>query len=189
MSQVLLNHPEPWIGIPESFPNDGWQRVEEWADDLVEELAEGFGSPVDDQFAALAAALVEVANSRVSRGATRIYATVDSWTGPLFIADLVLAGAGAEDAFTLEELVGSDDPDAIRTPAVEEFVTDSGLVGVVVTRYVELPDVDGVIARVDYAWRVGNGFVRLYTAQIDFVHFDAMAPRLAELARSLSVTA
>jgi hypothetical protein len=187
VSQVLINHPEQWIGVPESFPNDGWATVEDWAAELVEELATEFPAPVEDQLSTLTAAFVEVANSRETRGATRIYASIDTWSGPMYLADLVLAGAGAEGALSLPELVGIDDPDAIRTPTVEDFVTDSGLAGVVVTRYVKPEGFEGIVARVDYAWRNADTLVRLYTAQIDFVDFERVAPRLEALARCVRV--
>ena len=187
MSQVLISHPDQWIGIPESFPNDGWATSEDWARELVEELAAEFPPPMEDEVAALTAAFVEVADSRSSRGAARIYASIDGWSGPMYLADLVLAGAGAEGALSLAELVGIDDPEAIRVPTTEEFVTESGLSGIVVTRYVKPENFEGVIARIDYAWRNGNDLIRLYTAQIDFVDFERIAPRLEQLARAVRV--
>jgi hypothetical protein len=187
MSTVFIDHPDEWIGIPEDWPTDRWENAYQWASELVDVLADELGPAADDQKASLRDYLVAAANSRRERGASRIYASVDGWTSPVYLADMLLLGRESVGDSTAESLAGADDPDALEKPVVVEFRTTSGLLGVKCTRYVDLTDVDGIMACVDYVFAVPDGFVRLYTGQFDLVEFDRSMPRMDALALTVSV--
>jgi hypothetical protein len=188
MSSVLVEHPDSWVGIPEDFPNEGWQSAADWAAELTEVLGEDFPPPTEGQRARLAGYLATVAESRADRRSSRIYVSVDGWAGPVYIADLVIAPASEIGAASLAELDGSEDPDAVEKPIIEPFVTESGLEGVYSIRYTNPEGLGGLLVRADYVWPLDSGFLQLYTAQFDLVEFERVLPRLAALASTVSVT-
>jgi hypothetical protein len=184
---VLIDHPDEWIGIPEHWPNARFETAYEWASELIAVLAERFPPATDDQAVALRDFLVTVANSRLERGASRVYISLDDWAGSVYIADMTLMSADSVGAASVEALAGEGDPTALEEPRVESFATTSGIVGARCIRYIDLPDIDGIMARVDYVFPVPDGFVRLYTAQFDLVEFDGVLERMDALARSVGV--
>ncbi|MEO7123103.1 MAG: hypothetical protein ABI400_08325 [Lacisediminihabitans sp.] len=184
---ILVDHPDPWIGIPEDFPNEGWQSAAEWAAELVDVLGEELPPPTEGQKRQLAEYLTTVAESRAQRNASRIFVSVDGWAGPVYIADLVVLMGVSSAEVTLEQLDGSQDPDAVEKPIIQPFVTESGLEGIYSVRYLNPPDVGGLLARADYLWPMPTGFLQLFTAQFDLVAFERVLPRLAALASTVSV--
>jgi hypothetical protein len=187
MSEVLIRHPEEWIGVPEDFPYDRWQSAEDWANDLVAALAEDAPAPSRGQYERLRSELQQLAESREERGAARIYLTLDDWAGPVFVVDLVNLPAELTGPTTIEKLAGDGDSTAVETPILEGFTTDFGVTGVRSIRYVNRDDVGGLLVRADYVFPTSNGFIRLYTAQFDLVDFERVRPLLERLAATIAV--
>lgn len=187
MSTVLIDHPDEWIGIPENWPNERWTTAYEWASELVDAFAEDFPTESDGQRATLRDVLVSVANSRDALETSRIYISVDEWSGPLFIAEMALIPAERALGFTAAEIAGSEDDRAIEKPLVEEYQTVDGVTGVKCLRYLNPPELGGIMARADYVVAVPSGFVRISTSQYDLVDFERVQPRLDALARTVRV--
>lgn len=187
MSEVMVRHPEGWIGVPEDWPNDTWQSAEDWGAELVGVLEEDFGEPEPEQRAALRTFLIAFAQNRRDRGSTRGYVSVDGWAGPIYLADLVLTHRSSVGDTTLEQMAGADDPEAIEKPIIDPFVTNSGLAGLYSVRYLNPPEVGGLVVRADYVWPMEDGFIQLYTSQLDLVAFERVLPRLEALAKTVSV--
>jgi hypothetical protein len=187
MSQVLIRHPDEWIGIPEDFPFDRWQSAEEWSTELVEVLAEDVPPPTRGQYERLRAELEHVAQSREDRGASRTYVTIDDWAGPIYVVDLINLPTEITGATSLELLAGANDATAVEPPIIEGFTTDYGVTGARSIRYVNPDDASTLLVRADYIFPTSNGFIRLYTAQFDLVDFERMRPLLEKLAATVAV--
>ena len=188
MSEVLIDHPDPWIGIPESFPYLGrWATAHDWASELVGVLGEELGEPGEGEADSLRDYLEVVAESRESRAASRIYVLVTGWTTDVYVVDLQVVPMALIDDITIDEFAGATDDTTIEKPLVEQFVSATGVGGLVCTRYSESEEFGGIVARVDYALPVPDAYVRLYTAQINLVSFERMLPQLAELAGAVRV--
>lgn len=187
MSPVFVEHPTPWIGVPESWPYNDWQSVDEWADELVESLRERFDHEEEGQSEVLRGLLITVAESRVSRNVSRVYIGIENWTGPVTIADLTVVDFAPGESMSLEHFAGVDDPDAVEKPIVDEFVTSSGLQGLESIRYLNPHDLSRLVARLDFVFPTPTGVVHLYTAHLDLVAFERARPQLEALARSISI--
>lgn len=188
MSDVMIDHPDPWIGIPEVFPYPGrWATAHDWATELVSVLSEELGEPGVGESDSLRDYLEVLAESRESRAASRIYILVTGWTTDVYVVDLVVAPIELLDGMTIDEFAGVNDESTIEKPLVEPFVTEAGVAGLVCTRYSNNEEFGGIVARVDYVFPVPAAYVRLYTAQINLVSFERMLPRLAELAGAVRV--
>lgn len=186
MSEVIIDHPDPWIGIPEVFPYAGrWDTARDWATELVSVLREELGEPEEGESDSLCGYLEVLAESRASRNASRIYILVTGWATDVYVVDLVVVPSQLLDDMTIEEFAGANDDSTVETPLVESFVTASGVGGLVCTRYTDNEEFGGIVARVDYVFPVPGAYVRLYTAQINLVSFTHMLPRLTELATTL----
>jgi len=185
MTEVYVEHPAGWVGIPEGIPSDRWPSTRAWAAELVGSLQADLGAPGDGAADALRDYLEIVADSRVEREASRVYVWVESWTGPVYVADLVVEPREASAEASLEELAGKGDPEAVEEPVLEPFVTDTGLTGISSVRYFNTDGAGALIARQDYVWITSTDTVRLYTAQFDLVAFERSKPRLAALARTV----
>lgn len=187
MTRVFVEHPDSWIGIPESFPNERWATATAWADELAEALGEDLAPPVDGQRKRLGGYLETIAVSRAERGASRVYVSIDDWAGPVYVADLNLLSKALVGDITLEQLAGVEDAEAVEKPIIESYTTESGLEGVFSVRYLNPPEIGGLLVRADYVWPLSDGFLQLYTAQFDLVAFERVLPRLEALARTVSV--
>jgi hypothetical protein len=187
VSSVVVDHPDSWIGVPEDFPNSRWTTAYEWASELVDAFAEDFPTENDGQRATLRDVLVSVALSRNPEETSRLYVSIDEWSGPLFIAEMGLIPSNRVVGFTAAEIAGADDPTAVEKPLVEEFETRGGISGVKCVRYLNPEELGGIVARVDYVVPVPSGFVRFSTSQFDLVDFERVQPRLDDLARSVAV--
>ena len=186
MSDVMIDHPDPWIGIPESFPYQGrWVTARDWATELVSVLGEELGEPGEGESDSLRDYLEVLAESRESRAASRIYILVTGWATDVYVVDLVVVPSQLLDDLTIEEFAGANDDSTIEKPLVEPFVSGAGVGGLVCTRYTESEEFGGIVARIDYVFPVPWAYVRLYSAQINLVSFERMLPRLAELAAAV----
>lgn len=188
MSEVMIDHPDPWIGIPESFPYLGrWATARDWATELVGVLGEELGEPAEGESDSLRDYLEVLAESRESRAASRIYILVTGWATDVYVVDLQVVPIELLDGVGIDEFAGANDDATIEKPLVEPFVATSGLGGLVCTRYSEHEEFGGIVARVDYVFPTPGAYVRLYTAQINLVSFERMTFRLAELAAAVRV--
>lgn len=187
MSPVFVEHPVPWIGVPENWPYNEWQTVGEWADALIDSLRERFTHEEERAAEILRGVLISIAESRESRDVSRVYIGIEDWAGPIVVADLTVVTFGAGDAKSLEHFAGVDDPEAVEPPIVETFVTSTGLQGLESVRYLNLPGLGRLMARLDFVFPTPDGIVQLTTAQFDLVSFERARPQLEALARSISV--
>lgn len=188
MSDVIIRHPDPWIGVPEDFPYGArWATARDWAQELVSVLGEELGDPGPGESEGLRDYLEVVAGSRESRTASRIYVLVTGWTTDVYVVDFALIPRELLGDLTIEQFAGANDETAVEKPLIEPFTTTTGVGGLVSKRYIDHIEFGGIMARVDYVFPVPGGFARLYTAQINLVSFERMLPRLAELAATLSV--
>ena len=188
MSDVMIDHPDPWIGIPDTFPYDGrWPTARDWATELVAILPEELGEPEPGEQSALLDYLEVLAESRESRHASRIYILITGWTSAVYVVDLAIISTAALDGMSLETFAGADDDSTVEKPLVEPFTTDSGLGGLLCTRFIDSEEFGGLLARADYVFPVPGSFVRLYTAQIDLIAFQRLLPQLRALALTVRV--
>jgi hypothetical protein len=184
----MIDHRDPWIGIPETFPFEGrWPTARDWATELVAILPEELGEPEPGQQAALLDYLEVLAESRASRHVSRIYILVTGWTGAVYVVDMAVIPTAALEGKSLEAFAGADDDSCVEKPLVEPFTTGSGLGGLLCTRFTDHEEFGGLLARADYVFPVPGAFVRLYTAQIDLIAFQRVLPRLRELALTVRV--
>jgi hypothetical protein len=187
MTGVKVDHPDLWIGVPHAWPFRTIADPAEWSTAVVDELAHATAEePTAEQRVRIAEGLRLIAEDMPKRNAINSYIGIVSWQGPFFIADLQLQSADDDTDVTLEQFVGSQDPRTERPPTVEPFETTSGLTGLKCRRYyVEGPS-STLVVRVDYAWRIAGGFVRLYMVEDDLVLFERIAADLDALAASVS---
>jgi hypothetical protein len=185
MTEVMVVHPEGWIGVPEVWPNVDWATPEDWAPELVAELEEGWGAPEEAASRGVVASLLVELAGKATRQRARAYCRLGSWTGP-FTTALMSVVPGAPGDPTVEELA-NDPMGAVEKPIVEPFTTDSGVEGFATTRYVVGTEFTGLIARLDYLWKIPGGFIWLYTANIDLVAFERDRQAMAELAGTVRI--
>ena len=188
---IFLNHPSDWIGIPYFDKGDRWERPEDWARELIEEIVVGQNLPRRKRVSQEQRDIVEnifvmLAKSVEEREASSSYLRLSDWYGPLILVDLRVESRYSAGTISIEDYAGASDPDAIDPPLVEPFVTTSGLVGVRGTRHV-VPDpaVPGIIATVEYAWEVDETLVRLRTATYDLIEFEQTLPYVDALAETV----
>lgn len=188
MTAILLDHPADWIGVPETWPNERWSLPAEWIADLLDELVEAHGEEwgplADEQREVLTAFIVGVVDLARAHGA-RAYLWLDGWEGYVNLAELMLIGVDLGD-LTVREIAG-DPTGAVAAPIVQDFVTASGLEGVVAVRYEHVESFGGVMARADYLWPVEEGVLRLFTSSADLVSFQRVLPHLEQLAATVTV--
>jgi len=190
MTEIFIQHPDPWVGIPEHFPvPHRWATASEWASELVAVLAERLAEPTPEQRESIVTFLVAVAEGRESRLASRTYVVVTGWDDPVHIVDMAIVPHHVLAGLSIEEFAGAYDQSTIEKPYVEPFVSDTGVPGIRCVRYTNSEKLGGLIARSDFVFAVPEGLLRFYTTTVNLVAFEQVQPLLADLARSVSVVA
>lgn len=131
---IFVEHPTDWIGIPYFDKGDRWERPEDWARELIEEIVVGQNLPRRKRVSQEQRDIVEnifvmLAKSVEEREASSSYLRLSDWYGPLILVDLRVESRHWAGTISIEDYAGASDPDAIDPPLVDPFVTDSGLVG------------------------------------------------------------
>jgi hypothetical protein len=186
VSVVVVDHPDEWIGIPEKWPASRWETPYEWASGLVDALREDWGVPPDGADITFRDVIVALANSLDRRVASRLYVSVDGWSGPIYVAGMAVLPPARGDGMTAAELAGATDDETIDKPIVGEFTTNGGVVGASCVRYFLRDDPGRVVARADFVVKVGDSFVDFFHEDADLVDFERALPRLRELAATVS---
>jgi hypothetical protein len=187
VTEIFIDHPDEWIGIPEDWDETRWESAYPWASELVDALAESFGPAEGTERATLRDVLVTVAGSLDTAIASRLYVSVDGWTGPMYVATMAMLPLDLYPGATVEELAGAEDEDVVEKPIVEPYSTDGGLVGVKCVRYTNDDSVGGILAKADYVVHTPDAWVRFATANYDLVAFERVQPRMDRLARTVTV--
>lgn len=190
MTEIFVQHPEPWVGIPEHFPvPQRWAATQDWANELVSVLGQKLGEPTPEQREAYVEYLVTVAEGRESRMASRTFVAVTGWTERVHIVDMAIVPSHVLGGMGIEEFAGANDTTTVEKPYIEPFVSDAGVAGIRTVRYTNSEKFGGLIARSDFVFVVPDGLLRLYTTTHDLVAFEKVQPMLADLARTVVITA
>jgi hypothetical protein len=189
MSDIRIDSPDSWIGIPEEWPNARWQTPYQWASELTEAKRTEWGVAAEQADATFRDILVSVANSLDPTEASRLYISVDGWAGPLFIVAMALVPPERVEGLTAAQVAGSDDSDTIETPIVQDFTSIDGVAGNYCVRYFTRENPDRIVARVDFVLPFGDMFVDFYHENSDLIAFRRALPRLRELASTAVQTA
>lgn len=196
MTDILVDHPDNWIGVPEDWPNSRWATPEAWANDLTNALSAGWGTPPrgkgsflrpGQSGAAFRNVMTVIAKSLDRSVASRLYVSVDGWAGPIFIAAMAVMPAG--EGMTAEEVASSADVDSVEKPVLGEFTTADGVVGTSCVRYLRQTNPTRVVGRADFIVKLGDKFVDFSHVNEDLADFEVALPRLRELAQTASAMA
>jgi hypothetical protein len=153
--------------------------------ELSAALREDWGVPVEDQDVVFRDLMVSIANSLDPATTSRLYVSVDGWSGPIYIAAMAVLPPERTVGVTPAEVAGADDDETIETPIVTDFATTGGAPGSSCVRYFLRQDPDRVVARADFVVRIGDTFVDFFHENGDLVDFERALPRILDLASSV----
>lgn len=184
MSSVKVDFDrDVWLYVPESWPWQGFDNVDIWADTTVRLLAEAY--ELDDETAQwLGMSLRSITNDRPDQESRFIYLANPGG----FIFFLSVASAPTDERLSLESLAGSDDPTVTRQPELEHLESPGMGRGVRTLRYADIGDPSHDIAAIyQYAWRSGGLDVVVIASNFNIPLLLELQPAIDELALSISV--
>lgn len=184
-----IHHPAEWIGVPEHWPfttSSGLvlETPEQWAVAVADEAAQSEELTAETRSRIIQ--LMVIAAERGSDVGARVFVAFESgWDSSAYIVESVIHRRSQFGGKLLESIAGLDDPAQLGPEFAEEFITESGLVGVRCYRYLSFDDQAVIYGAADYAFEGGDYVLTISGAELDLIDFEKLKLSLANLAATV----
>lgn len=171
-----------WVYVPAEWPWEGFASMEQWRDTLVDALADAYS--FDEPLRAWVSDVITGIVRSMDEGEHR-FAYLSRPHEALAIASIY---EWARTEATSEQLLGVDDPRALRAPVVKEFAGGRLGAGMKALRNpVDETDANTVSVVAHWVWRLPDRDVVMIVGDSDLPRFDALHDDFDALARAIGI--